>query len=94
ALPLLLVVIIVFSLVLAGLIGAELYVRNKANNKIASAVACEVRDQATASFGATPLVLWQYLTDHYTNISIETAGNNIKDAKGMKMQIGIKDIVL
>lgn len=94
ALPILLVVIIVFSLVLAGLIGAELYVRNEANNKIASAVACEVRDQATASFGVTPLVLWQYLTDHYTNISIETAGNNIKDAKGMKMQIGIKDIVL
>lgn len=94
ALPILLIIVIVFSLVLAGLILTELYVRNKANNKIAGAVACEVRDQATASFGVTPLVLWQYLTDHYTNISIETAGNNIKDAKGMKMQIGIKDIVL
>lgn len=94
ALPIVLILVIVFSLVLAGVILTELYVRNEANNKIAAAVACEVRDEATASFGVTPLVLWQYLTDHYTNISIETAGNNIKDAKGMKMQIGIKDIVL
>ena len=39
-----------------ALIGVELYVRNKANNKIAAATACEVKDQATASFGVTPLV--------------------------------------
>jgi hypothetical protein len=94
ALPIFLIVIIVFSLVLAGVILTELYVRNEANNKIAAAVACEVKDQATASFGVTPLVLWQYITKHYTNISVETAGNQLKDAKGMKMQLSIKDIVL
>ena len=48
------------SLLVAGLIGAELYVRHQANNKVAEAVACEVKDQATASFGVAPLVLWQH----------------------------------
>lgn len=91
-LALLLVLIIVFSLVIAGLIGAELYVRHVANNKVASATACVVKDQATASFGVTPLVLWQVATDHYTNISIETAGNQIRDAKGMKLKLNIQDV--
>jgi uncharacterized membrane protein len=91
-LAILLVLIIVFSLVIAGLIGAELYVRHEANNKVASATACVVKDQATASFGVTPLVLWQVATDHYTNISIETAGNQIRDAKGMKLKLNIQDV--
>jgi hypothetical protein len=90
-LPILLVCIIVVSLVIAGLIGAELYVRHVANNKVAEAVACEVKDQATASIGVTPLMLWQIATSHYTNISVSTAGNQIRDAKGMKIEINIKD---
>jgi LmeA-like phospholipid-binding len=90
-LPILLICIIVVSLVIAGLIGAELYVRHMANNKVAEAVACEVKDQATASFAVTPLMLWQIATSHYTNISVSTAGNQIRDAKGMKIDINIKD---
>jgi flagellar basal body-associated protein FliL len=93
-LSILLVLIIVVAIVIAGGIGVELYIRNKANNKIAAATACKVKDQATASFGVTPLVTWQVLTDHYTNISIETAGNQISDAKGMKLQLSIKDVKL
>lgn len=93
-LSIVLVLIIVLALVVAGGILVELIVRNKANNKIAAATACKVQDQATASFGVTPLVTWQVLTDHYTNISIETAGNQIKDAKGMKLQIDIRDVKL
>ncbi|BBX75053.1 LmeA family phospholipid-binding protein [Mycobacterium shinjukuense] len=89
-----LILIIVFSLVLAGLIGAELYVRNQANDKVAAAVACEVRDQATASFGVAPLVLWQVITRHFTNISVETAGHQVRDAKGMKIQITISNVRL
>jgi hypothetical protein len=90
-LSILLVCVIVASLVIAGLIGAELYVRHVANNKVAEAVACEVKDQATASFGVTPLMLWQMATKHYTNISVSTAGNQIRDAKGMKLTLNIKD---
>jgi hypothetical protein len=93
-LSILLVCIIVFALVVAGLIGAELYARHVANNKVAQAVACEVRDQATASFGVAPLLLWQLATQHFTNISVSTAGNQIRDAKGMKIDINIKNVQL
>jgi hypothetical protein len=90
----LLIFIIVIALIIAGLIGAELYVRHVADNKVAQAVACEVKDQATASFGVTPLMLWQQATKHYTNISVQTAGNNIRDAKGMKLSLNINDVRL
>ncbi|WP_156687701.1 LmeA family phospholipid-binding protein [Mycobacterium sp. Marseille-P9652] len=93
-LSILLICIIIFALVIAGLIGAELYVRHVADTKVAQAVACEVKDQATASFGVTPLMLWQQATKHYTNISVSTAGNNIRDAKGMKLNLNIKDVRL
>ena len=91
-LSILLVCIIVFALIIAGLIGAELYVRHVADTKVAQAVACEVKDQATASFGVTPLMLWQHLTKHYTNISVQTAGNQIRDASGMKLTLNIRDV--
>ncbi|BAN33158.1 DUF2993 domain-containing protein [Mycobacterium avium subsp. hominissuis] len=90
----LLIFIIVFALLIAGFIGAELYVRHVADTKVAQAVACEVKDQATASFGVTPLMLWQQATKHYTNISVQTAGNNIRDAEGMKLSININDVRL
>ncbi len=93
-LSILLVLIIVVSLVIAGLIGAELYARSTANNKVAQAVACEVKDKATASFGVAPLVLWQVATRHFTNISVETAGNQIRDAKGMQIKISIQNVQL
>ncbi|OBF98818.1 hypothetical protein A5773_08915 [Mycobacterium sp. 852014-52450_SCH5900713] len=89
-----LVCIIVVCLVIAALVGGELYVRHVANSKVAEAVACEVKDQATASFGVAPLMLWQQLTKHYTNISVSTAGNQVRDAKGMKIDINIRDVQL
>lgn len=93
-LSLLLIGVIVISLVVAGLIGGELYARHVADTKVAEAVACEVKDQATASFGVAPLLLWQLATQHFTNISVSTAGNQIRDARGMKIDISIKDVQL
>jgi uncharacterized membrane protein len=93
-LSIVLVLIIVVSLLVAGLIGAELYVRNQANNKVAEAVACEVKDKATAKFGVAPLVLWQMATQHFTNISVQTAGNQIRDAKGMQIKLTIDNVQL
>ena len=61
---------------------------------VAKVVACVVQDQATASFGVVPPFLWQHLNQRYTNISIETAGNQIRDAKGMKLNIDINDVHL
>jgi hypothetical protein len=93
-LSIVLILIIVVSLLVAGLIGAELYVRNTANSKVAQAVACEVKDKATAKFGVAPLVLWQFATQHFTDISVETAGNQIRDAKGMKINLTIDNVQL
>jgi hypothetical protein len=93
-LSILLICVIIFSLLIAGFIATELYIRHVADTKVAQAVACEVKDQATASFGVTPLMVWQQVTKHYTNISVQTAGNQIRDAKGMKLTINIKDVTL
>jgi hypothetical protein len=93
-LSLVLVLVIVIALAAAGLIGAEIYARKRANEVVGAAVACVVNDQATASFGFAPPFLWQHMTGHYTNISIETAGNQVREAKGMKVNIDVKDVRL
>jgi DUF2993 family protein len=90
----LLTLAIVVLVVLAGLIGAELYTRHLASSKVAAAVQCEIQDSASVSFSPTPPVLWQYLNSHYTDISVETAGNQVRSAKGMKVSLDIRDIKL
>jgi hypothetical protein len=84
-------VIIVLALVTAGVVGGELYARHRANDLVATATACVVQDGATASFG-NGLFLPQYFSGHYDNISISTAGNQIRQAKGMKAEINIHDV--
>ncbi|MGH3635609.1 MAG: LmeA family phospholipid-binding protein [Mycobacterium sp.] len=93
-LSIVLTLVIVVALAVAGLIGAELYARHVADGKVAEAVECEVKDTATVSFGVAPPVLWQHITGHYTNISVQTAGNQIRDAKHMKVAIEIRDVDL
>ena len=39
-----------------------------------------------------PPFLFQHVSGHYTNIQIETAGNQIRDAKGMKVNLDINDV--
>jgi hypothetical protein len=89
-----LAIVIVLALLVAGVVGVELYARNEGNSRIATAAACIVEDGATASFGAFPPFLWQYMNDDYSSISIETAGNNIRQAKGMKAEVELKDVKL
>jgi hypothetical protein len=93
-LSIVLILVSVMALAVAGLVGAEFYARHIAESKVAQAVECEVQDKATASFGVLPPVLWQHLTGHYTNISVQTAGNQIRDAKHMKVAIEIRDVDL
>jgi hypothetical protein len=90
----LLILAIVVLLVLATAIGAELYTRHLASSKVAQAVQCEVQDTASVSFAAAPPVLWQYLSSHYSDISVQTAGNQVRSAKGMKVNLDIRDIKL
>lgn len=89
-----LIVVIVVALVLAGLIGAELYARHVADSKVTAATECVVHDNASVSFGVTPPFLLQHMTGHYTNISIKTAGNQVKDAKLMQAELSISDVRL
>ena len=93
-LSLVLVVVIVLALSLAGLLGGELYARNRADDVVAATVSCVVEDEASASFGVMPPFLIQHMTGHYTNIHIETAGNQIREAKGMKVNLSIDDVRL
>lgn len=89
-----LVLVIVAALGIAALLGGELYARHRADAVIAQVVSCVVKDQATVSFGVVPPFLWQHVNGHYTNISVQTAGNQIRDAKGMKVDLDIKDVRL
>lgn len=93
-LSIVLIVVIVLALLVAGVIGVELYARNEGNNRVATAAACIVEDGATASFATFPPFLWQHLNGEYSSISIETAGNNIRQAKGMKAEVEIEDVKL
>jgi DUF2993 family protein len=88
-----LVLVIVVALAVAGLIGGELYARHRADNVVAAATECVVHDQATVSFGPYPFLL-QHIAGHYRDISIHTAGHQLRSAKGMKADITINDVDL
>jgi LmeA-like phospholipid-binding len=88
-----LVLVIVVALLAAGVIGAELYARHRADNVVAAAAECEVHDKATVSFGPSPFLL-QHFAGHYNGISIHTAGNQVRSAKGMTANISINDVDL
>jgi len=93
-LSIVLVVVIVIALVAAGLLAGELYARSRADSIVARAAQCVVQDSATVSFGPLPPFLMQHISGHYTNIHFETAGNQIRQAKGMKVNVVIKDVRL
>jgi LmeA-like phospholipid-binding len=93
-LSIVLVVVIVFALVLAGVLAGELYARGRADTVVSRVVSCIVEDEASASFDPVPPFLLQHMTGHYTNLNVETAGNQIRDAKGMKVNLSIDDVRL
>ncbi|UMB68916.1 LmeA family phospholipid-binding protein [Mycobacterium paraterrae] len=91
---LLLILLIAALVVVATAIGGELYARHVASTKVANAVQCEVQDSAKVSFSPAPPVLWQYLTKDYSDISVQTAGNQVRSAKGMTVKFDVRDIKL
>lgn len=93
-LSIVLVLVIVVALVIAGLLAGELYARSRADSIVARVTSCVVRDDAKVSFGALPPFLIQHMSGHYTNIHIETAGNRVRDAVGMKVNLDINDVRL
>jgi hypothetical protein len=93
-LSIVLIVVIVLALVLAGLLAGELYARKRADSVVSRVVSCIVEDEASASFDPVPPFLLQHMSGHYTNLHVETAGNQIRDAKGMKVNLSIDDVRL
>lgn len=93
-LSIVLILVIVAALGLAALVGGELYARHRANSIVSNIVSCVVQDKADASFGMVPPFLWQHVSKRYTDISVDTAGNQVREAKGMKVNIDIKDVHL
>lgn len=85
---------VVLALALVGMFGAEMFARHKAKGLVADAVQCEAQDSAQVSFATTPPVLSQYFNGHYPNISVQTAGNQIRVAKGMQLTLDIKNITV
>ena len=88
-----LVLVIVAALAIAGLVGGELYARHRADSVVAAATQCVVQDGASVSFGPSPFLL-QHMMGHYKDITIHTAGHNLRNAKGMKADIEIDDVDL
>lgn len=89
-----LIVVIAVSLVVIGLTGGELFARHKASSLLVSVAECVVEDNASVSFGVNPPFLWQHITGHYTNISVETGGKQVQAAKGMTADVALSDIRL
>jgi hypothetical protein len=92
-LSIVLVIACVLAVGVAALLGGELYTRHRANSVVAEIAECEVNDQASVSFGARPLLL-QVMAGSYSGISIQTAGSQIRQAKGMKVDLHIDDLHL
>jgi hypothetical protein len=86
---------IVVALVCAGLLGAEIYTRKRAEKLLAAAFECELKDPVKVSIriGPKPFLL-QYLTNNYTGISVHTVGNQVRTAKGMTADITLNDVDL
>ena len=88
-----LILVIVAALGLAGILGGEMYARHQADTIVAKAVSCVVQDSARVSFGARPFLI-QHFTHNYREMVVETAGNRIREAKGMKLRLSLDDIRL
>ncbi|WP_101952514.1 DUF2993 domain-containing protein [Mycobacterium sp. 3519A] len=89
-----LIVVIVVALLVGGLAGGELYARYRADSILTEVAECVVKDGASISFGVNPPFLWQHITGHYTNITVETDGHRVQSADGMTADVTLKDVRL
>ncbi len=89
-----LIAVIIIALLAAGLAGAELYARHRADDVLVDVAKCVVHDDVNISYGVNPPFLWQHITGHYTNISVSTAGHRVQDATGMTADVTVSDVRL
>jgi hypothetical protein len=94
-LSIVLILVIMVALLAAGLAGAEIYARKRAEKIIGAAAECELKDKVKVSISIGPMpFLLQYVTASYTDFSIHTAGNQLLGNKGMKADITIHGVNL
>lgn len=89
-----LIAVIVVAVLVGGVAVAELYARHRAGTVLSGITDCLVEDTADVSYSVTPPFLWQYLTDHYSDISVITTGDRVQEAKGMTADVTLSDIDL
>ncbi|WP_157894390.1 DUF2993 domain-containing protein [Mycolicibacterium wolinskyi] len=85
---------VVLVLVVAGLGAAEWYARDRAKSIVAATLQCLMGDTSTVQLASMPPFLWQHFTGDYTVIDIQTAGKQIREAKGMRFDIAIRNLRL
>ena len=83
---------VIILVVVAGLVGAEIFLRNRAEAVVADNVKCATGDTATVSFAAMPPLLWQYVSGAYPSIRVQASGNRIRDMQGMSVVIDLHDV--
>jgi hypothetical protein len=94
-LSIVLILCILVALLGTGVIGSEIYARKRAAKIVAAAAECELKDPVKVSIGIGPMpFLLQYVTGNYTDISMHTAGNQVRTAKGMTADITVNDVDL
>lgn len=69
------------ALICGGLLGGELYWRHRAQRMLTAMVECMVDDDASVSIATTPPLLLQSIEGNYTEITIATAGTQVRAAK-------------
>jgi hypothetical protein len=89
-----LIAVIIIALIAGAAAGAELYARHRADAVLVDVAKCVVRDDVTISYGVNPPFLWQHITGHYTNISVDTAGHRVQDATGMTADVTVENVRL
>lgn len=97
AIAVFLILVTVLATAAAGLLGAELYARTVAVDKVKSATACFIEsseDSVDVSFETSPPVLMQYINDKYTGFTITTSGSHVRSAQGITANIAVDDLDL
>ena len=90
----LLIAVIAVALACAPLLAGELCMRYSLHAMFKAMVKCMVEDDANVSITTAPPLLIQAVNGHYTDITIATAGNQVRSAKGMRIVVDIKDLRL
>jgi len=86
-------IVVALALGVAALLGGELYARQRATSALQKVIECVAQDHASVSFGMRPMLL-QLMTGEFPDVSIETAGNQFRTAKGMTLHLQVTDMRL